>query len=302
MPGDRRRRARPDAVRHGAGRRSGTEPASLVGAVLDEESRRQADAAAADSEVAVDVATLPGVGGDAVTLRAALDRDRRRLLVTVGAMWGLGLAIFAMTAILAIKIAHDYGWSFRFLVQVAILPGFTIVLVSQPLGNYVDRVTTNRPRVMRWMLALSVVALAAVGRGVLPVGVPRRARVHRRRPAGDGSGADLPARRHVPGARPPDVFAAYMAMGATGFVIGPLLVVFGVERLRRARPSGGRPSSWLAALTAGARVRRRPPPRLLVGAVPRWRRSSTTTATSAPSGSPRCTRSLGSGRSRRCGT
>ena len=46
-----------------------TQPASLVGAVLDEESRRQADAAAADSEVAVDVATLPGVGGDEVPLR-----------------------------------------------------------------------------------------------------------------------------------------------------------------------------------------------------------------------------------------
>ena len=143
--------------------RSGTEPASLVGAVLDEEARRQADAAAADSDAAVDVATLPGVGGDAVGLRAALDRDQRRLLLTVGAMWGLGLAIFAMTAILASRITEDYRWSFRFLVQVAVLPGFTIVVVSQPLGNYVDRVTTNRPRVMRWMLALSVVALLLSG-------------------------------------------------------------------------------------------------------------------------------------------
>ena len=78
-------------------------------------------------------------------------------------MFGLGLAIFAMTAILASKIAHDYGWSFRFLVQVAILPGFTIILVSQPLGNYVDRATTNRPRVMRWMLVLSVIGLLLSG-------------------------------------------------------------------------------------------------------------------------------------------
>ena len=92
-----------------------SEPASLVGAVLEEESRRQADVAAADSEASVDVATLPGVGGDEVPLRRVLDRDGRRLLITVGAMWGLGLAIFVMTAILAIKIADDYGWSFRFL-------------------------------------------------------------------------------------------------------------------------------------------------------------------------------------------
>ena len=143
-------------------------------------------------------------------------------------MWGLGLAIFAMTAILASKIAHDYGWSFRFLVQVAILPGFTIVLVSQPLGNYVDRVTTNRPRVMRWMLVLSVIGLLLSGAafyrweflGVLAF-------------TGIGLLATVPVQTSLladafPVRARPTVFAAYMAMGATGFVVGPLLVALGV--------------------------------------------------------------------------
>jgi ABC-type branched-subunit amino acid transport system ATPase component/MFS family permease len=209
--------------------RSGTEPASLVEAVLDEEARRQADSAAADEGADVDVATLPGVGGDAVSLRSVLgDRRGRALLLTVGAMWGLGLAVFAMTAVLAIKIAHDYDWSFRFLVQVAILPGFTIVLVSQPLGNFVDRVTTNRPLVMRWMLAFSVVALVLSGAafyrweflGVLAF-------------TGTGLLATVPVQTSLladtfPIRARPNVFAAYMAMGATGFVLGPLLVALGV--------------------------------------------------------------------------
>jgi ABC-type branched-subunit amino acid transport system ATPase component len=208
--------------------RSGTEPATLVEAVLDEESRRQADAQAADAGGDLDLATLPGVGGDDVPLGRALDPPRRALLLTVGAMWGLGLAIFAMTAVLAIKVAHDYDWSFRFLVQVAILPGFTIVLVSQPLGNFVDRVATNRPLVMRWMLALSVVSLLLSGAafyrweflGVLAF-------------TGVGVLATVPVQTSLladsfPVRARPNVFAAYMAMGATGFVLGPLLVAFGV--------------------------------------------------------------------------
>ena len=81
----------------------------------------------------------------------------------MGATWGLGFAIFAMTALLAAKIAHHYDFSFRFLVATAVLPGFTIVLVSQPLGNYVDRATTDRPRVLRWLLAVSVFALVLSG-------------------------------------------------------------------------------------------------------------------------------------------
>jgi ABC-type branched-subunit amino acid transport system ATPase component len=229
--------------------RSGTEPASLVEAVLDEESRRQADAAAADAATAVDVATLPGVGGDDVALRTALDGGRRAVLLTVGAMWGLGLAIFATTAVLAIKIAHDYGWSLRFLVQVAILPGFTIVLVSQPLGNFVDRVTTNRPLVMRWMLGLSVIALLLSGAafyrweflGVLAF-------------TGVGVLATVPVQTSLladtfPVRARPNVFAAYMAMGAAGFVLGPLLVALGVG-LFDAKNEWRTPFFVLAALAA----------------------------------------------------
>ncbi|HXY94107.1 MAG TPA: hypothetical protein VEP49_16640, partial [Acidimicrobiia bacterium] len=133
------------------------EPARLVSAVLDEEARRQADAASLDAhdDGDVDVAGLPGVGGDAPPTREVLDRSGRALLLTVGAMWGLGFAVFAVAAALALKISHQYDFSFRFLVQVVVLPGFTIVAVSQPLGNLVDRPRTNRPVVMRWLLGVS---------------------------------------------------------------------------------------------------------------------------------------------------
>ena len=184
-----------------------------------------------------------------------------------------------MTAILAIKIAHDYDWSFRFLVQVAILPGFTIVLVSQPLGNYVDRVD-HEPAARHAVDARALGdRLLLVGRGVLPLGVPRRPRVHRRRPARDGSGADLAARRHVPRPRAPARVRGVHRHGC--------------DRLRDRAAASSRSASsvfdgrdeWriaffvLAALTAVARVRRRPSPRLRAGVAPRSRRSSTTTAT-----------------------
>src|SRR5262249_37092619 len=149
---------------------------------------------------------------------------RRALLVTVGVMWGLGFAIFAMTAILAAKVAHHYDFSLRFLVQVAVLPGFTIVLVSQPLGNYVDRATTNRPRVLRWMLAVSVLGLALAGAaferweflGVLAF-------------TGAGVLATVPVQCSLladafPLRARPMVFASYVSIGAVGFVVGPLLV------------------------------------------------------------------------------
>jgi ABC-type branched-subunit amino acid transport system ATPase component/MFS family permease len=205
----------------------GTEPSRLVAAVLDEEARRQVDQGALDLTGDVDVASLPGVGGDDVPLRAALDHDGRALLVTVGAMWGLGFAIFAMTAILALPIAHRYDFTLRFLVQVAILPGFTIVLLSQPLGNLVDRSTTNRPRVMRWLLAVSVIGLLLSGAafyrweflGVLAL-------------TGTGVLATVPVQSSLLAdtfairARP-RVFATYVAIGGGGFVVGPLLAVLG---------------------------------------------------------------------------
>ncbi|HEX4528104.1 MAG TPA: MFS transporter [Acidimicrobiia bacterium] len=204
---------------NGGGRAS--EPAALVAAVLDEESRRQGEA---PDDLAVDVASLPGVGGDAVPLRSVLTRGNRALLLTMGATWGLGFAIFAMTALLAAKIAHHYEFSFRFLVATAVLPGFTIVLVSQPLGNYVDRATTNRPRVLRWLLAVSVFALVLSGAaferweflGVLAF-------------TGAGVLATVPVQSSLladtfPIRSRPIVFALYVGIGAVGFVVGPLIV------------------------------------------------------------------------------
>jgi ABC-type branched-subunit amino acid transport system ATPase component len=194
--------------------------AALAAAVLDEESSRRAEPEAPDG----DVTDLPGVGGDAVPLRSVLGNGRGALLVTVGAMWGLGFAIFATTALLAAKIAHQYDYSFRFLVQVAIIPGLTIVLVSQPLGNLADRATSNRPRVLRVLLAVSVLALLLSGAafyrweflGVLAF-------------TGAGVLATVPVQSSLladafPIRARPVVFAVYVAIGVVGFVVGPLVV------------------------------------------------------------------------------
>jgi ABC-type branched-subunit amino acid transport system ATPase component/MFS family permease len=195
--------------------------ATLVAAVLDEESRRQADSGETDVVATVD---LPGVGGDEVPLRSTLGDGRRGLLVTVGAMWGLGFAIFATTALLASKISRHYDFSLRWLVLVAVLPGFTIALVSQPLGNLADRPTTNRPRVLRRFLAVSVLALALCAAafyrwellGVLAF-------------TGAGVLATVPVQSALladafPIRARSIVFAVYVAIGVAGFAFAPLVV------------------------------------------------------------------------------
>src|SRR5215475_1170949 len=188
--------------------------------MLDEESYRRADSSVRDDNVG----DLPGVGGDDVALRSALGDGRRALLITVGAMLGFGFAIFSTTALLASDIARHYDFSLRWLVQVAVLPGFTIVLVSQPLGNLADRPTTNRPRVLRWFLAVSVLALAfsavAFNRwellGVLAF-------------TGAGVLATVPVQSSLladafPIRARPLVFAVYIAIGVAGFALAPVVV------------------------------------------------------------------------------
>src|SRR5262245_50965820 len=90
------------------------DPASLGAALPDGGARRQAAAGSDDAAPAAPVAMLPGVGGDDVRLRSVLDEERGALLVTVGCVFALGLAVFGVAAILAIKVAHHYDWSFRF--------------------------------------------------------------------------------------------------------------------------------------------------------------------------------------------
>jgi ABC-type branched-subunit amino acid transport system ATPase component/MFS family permease len=200
--------------------RPSPDPAALAAAVLDDASRRLPD----DGTARGDVTELPGVGGDSVPLVSELDDGRRALLVTVGAMWGLGFAVFATTALLASKIARHYDFSLRWLVLVAVLPGFTIALVSQPLGNFVDRPTTNRPRVLRWFLGVSVLALALCAAafyrwellGVIAF-------------TGAGLLATVPVQTSLLAdafsirARP-TVFAVYVAIGVAGFAFAPLVV------------------------------------------------------------------------------
>ncbi len=202
----------------GAGEHHDT--ATFGSALLEEEARRRVELDAADPSDA-QARPLPGVGDGAAD--RALDHAGRVLLVTVGAMWALGFTILSMAALLALRIAHQYDFSLRFLVWIAIFPGLSIVLASQPLGNLVDRPATNRPRVMRWMLVVSVVALVLSGAafyrweflGVLAF-------------TGAGVLATVPAQCSLladtfPIRARPRVFAAYVGIGAAGFVLGPLL-------------------------------------------------------------------------------
>ena len=84
----------------------------------------------------------------------------------------------------------------------------------------------------------------------------------------------------------PDVFAAYVAMGATGFVRRAAARRVRASASSTGRASGGPRSSWLAVARGRARVRRRAASLMFVVAAPRWKRSSTTTATSATNRSP----------------
>ena len=205
---------------NGAPKRDAPGAAALAAVMLDEESRRRADPGVPDG----DVSDLPGVGGDDVPLRSVLGDGRRALLVTVGAMWGVGFAIFSTTALLASDIARHYDFSLRWLVLVAVLPGFTIALVSQPLGNLADRPTTNRPRVLRWFLAVSVLALALCAAAfyrweLLGVIAFTGAGVLATVPVQSSMLADaFPIRAR------PLVFAVYVAIGVAGFAFAPLVV------------------------------------------------------------------------------
>ena len=98
----------------------------------------------------------------------------------------------------------------------------------------------------------------------------------------------------------PSVFVGYMAMGTTGFAVGPLLVVFGVG-VFDGRTEWRTPFFAAAALTAVLAF--------AAGRLPDVRRGRAEVeeifhddGNIAPNGSPRCTRSPGSGRSRRFGT
>jgi ABC-type branched-subunit amino acid transport system ATPase component len=208
-------------VSDGIGAPNGKAPgaAALAALVLDGESDGADPGALHD-----DVSGLPGVGGDDVSLRSVLGDGRGPLLVTLGATWGLGFAIFSTTALLASDIARHYDFTLRWLVTVAVLPGFTIALVSQPLGNLADRQTTNRPRVLRWLLAVSVLALvlcaAAFNRwellGVLAL-------------TGAGVLATVPVQSSLladafPIRARSRVFAVYVAIGVAGFAFAPLVV------------------------------------------------------------------------------
>ena len=138
--------------------------------MLDQEAQRQAHQAApppAPATVPGTVAStvagvLPGVGVDPVSLRDAVRQEGRATLGTAGAIWCFALFEFAVLAVLAPDLQRQFDLGDRFLVNVVMAPAL-LFFVAQPVGNLVDRATTNRPRVMGTMVGIAAVALAVAG-------------------------------------------------------------------------------------------------------------------------------------------
>ncbi len=83
-------------------------------------------------------------------------------LGTSGAIWFFALFEFAVLAVLAPDLQRQFDLGDRFLVNVVMAPAL-LFFVAQPIGNLVDRTTTNRPRVMGAMVAVAAASLVVAG-------------------------------------------------------------------------------------------------------------------------------------------
>ncbi len=236
-----------DAARDGAGG-----IAALTAVVLDQEAQRQAHQAAPPPEPPTAPGTasgtvagaLPGVGVAPVSVREALRQEGRATLGTAGAIWFFALFEFAVLAVLAPDLQRQFDLGDRFLVNVVMAPAL-LFFVAQPVGNLVDRATTNRPRVMGTMVAIAALALAVAGltanRWVFFVACAF---------AGLGLLASQPAQVALLADRYPlaaraETFSAYTAIGLGAFVVGPLLA--GLGAAVATRPTGEWRIGFLAA-------------------------------------------------------
>lgn len=200
--------------------------AALTAVVLDQEAQRQAHQAAVPRGDAHPHDLLPGVGIGPVSLRDALRREGRATFGTAGAIWFFALFEFAVLAVLAPDLQRQFDLGDRFLVNVVMAPAL-LFFVAQPVGNLVDRTTTNRPRVMGAMVAVAALALAVAGltanRWVFLVACAL---------AGLGLLASQPAQVALLADRYPlaaraEIFSGYTTIGLVAFVIGPLVAGLG---------------------------------------------------------------------------
>ena len=113
--------------------------AALAAAVLDEESRRQAEMAAADTKVAVPDELLPGVGSDEMALREVLATGGRRTLVVLFALGMVDNVNNAAFSVLAPDIQRALDLSDAEIGLVGALAGLTLFVAAIPLGVLGDR-------------------------------------------------------------------------------------------------------------------------------------------------------------------
>ena len=150
-----------------------------------------------------------------------------------------------MLAVLAPDLQRQFDLGDRFLVNVVMAPAL-LFFVAQPVGNLVDRATTNRPRVMGAMVAVAAVSLAVAGS-------PPTAGCSSSCACSPGSGcwrvnrrrAALLADRYPLAARA-EIFSAYTVIGLVAFVVGPLLA--GLGAAVATRPTG----EWRIGFVAAA--------------------------------------------------
>jgi ABC-type branched-subunit amino acid transport system ATPase component/predicted MFS family arabinose efflux permease len=120
-------------------------PAALAAAVLDEEeARRRAVAEAGDRQTILPDDLLPGVGGDDVSLRAALRQGGPRTVVVVGLLGFIEFFDNAALAVLAPDIQSSLGVSDTVLGVIAGAFGVLFLLGSVPLASLADRMPRKR--------------------------------------------------------------------------------------------------------------------------------------------------------------
>ena len=115
-------------------------PASLVGAVLEEEERRQAAEAEGREEVVLPDDLLPGVGGEGVPLRQALREGGTRTILIVGLLGFIEFFDNTALAVLAPDIQKSLDVSDTVLGVIAGAFGVLFLLGSVPISSLADRV------------------------------------------------------------------------------------------------------------------------------------------------------------------
>lgn len=114
--------------------------ADLVGVILQEEARRQAERGTrVEDQLALSDDSLPGVGGDELPLRDVLARGGRRTIVVLFSLGMVDNLNNAAFSVLAPDIQDTLGLTDGQIGLVGALAGFTMFLAAIPLGALGDR-------------------------------------------------------------------------------------------------------------------------------------------------------------------